>query len=90
MKVTVDEDMCRGHGVCSAVCPEVFSLTDDGYSEVIQPDVPPALAAKAQQAARSCPEHAITATCPKPVFREPPTPHPRAPHHGESGPNPGK
>ena len=30
MKVTVDEDRCRGHGMCLTLCPEVFSMTDDG------------------------------------------------------------
>ena len=32
MKVTVDEDRCRGHGVCWTICPEVFDLSDDGYA----------------------------------------------------------
>lgn len=60
MRVAVDEDLCRGHGVCCSACPEVFWLTDEGYSEVLKPDVPAALEAQAREAARSCPEHAIS------------------------------
>ena len=62
MRVTVDEDRCRGHGVCCVTCPEVFTLTDDGYSEVRDPDVPAALEAAVRAAAASCPERAITAS----------------------------
>ena len=62
MKVAVDEDRCRGHGVCCVTCPEVFTLTDDGYSEVRAPEVPPALEAAVRAAADRCPERAITLT----------------------------
>jgi ferredoxin len=30
VRVTVDEDRCRGHGMCLTFCPEVFEMTDDG------------------------------------------------------------
>ena len=59
MNVTVDDDRCRGHGVCCAVCPEVFELTDDGYSTVLVPEVPPELEDKVRDAAASCPERAV-------------------------------
>jgi ferredoxin len=61
VKVTVDDDGCRGHGVCTTICPEVFALTDDGYSEVLSPDVPIQLEDAVRRAAASCPERAITA-----------------------------
>lgn len=60
MRAAVDEDRCRGHGVCCAACPEVFTLTDDGYSEVREPDIRPGLEAAVRAAADSCPERAIT------------------------------
>ena len=60
MKVTVDEDRCRGHAVCWGLCPEVFTLTDDGYSVVLVPEVPPALEEVVHAAVRQCPERAIT------------------------------
>jgi ferredoxin len=59
MKVAVDEERCRGHGVCVTLCPEVFRLTDDGYSEAYQPDVPADLSEAAQEAIECCPEQAI-------------------------------
>ena len=62
MRVAVDEDRCRGHGVCCVTCPEVFALTDDGYSEVREPDVPAALEAAVRAAAGNCPERAIAVT----------------------------
>ncbi len=60
MKVAVDEDRCRGHGVCCTFCPEVFTLTDDGYSVVEEPEVPAGFGNAVQAAAANCPEHAIT------------------------------
>ncbi len=37
MKATVDDQRCRGHGVCITICPEVFELTDDGYAVAAKP-----------------------------------------------------
>ena len=61
MNVSVDDDGCRGHGICTTICPEVFTLTDDGYSVVQSPDVPPQFEDAVRRAAASCPERAITA-----------------------------
>jgi ferredoxin len=60
MKVTIDDDRCRGHGVCCTICPEVFTLSDDGYAVVADPEVPPAVADKVREAVDSCPERAIS------------------------------
>lgn len=62
MKVVVDEDRCRGHGVCCSTCPEVFGLTDEGYSEVLVAEVPDDLAESANEAVLNCPERAISAS----------------------------
>ncbi|GFG74565.1 ferredoxin [Mycobacterium botniense] len=62
MKVTVDDQLCRGHGVCVSVCPEVFRLTDDGYSEVYLSEVPADREAAARDAIENCPEQAISET----------------------------
>jgi ferredoxin len=62
MKVAVDEDRCRGHGVCVSLCPEVFRLTEDGYSEVYVPEVPAGSEDAARDAIESCPEQAISET----------------------------
>ncbi|MGV0743299.1 ferredoxin [Mycolicibacterium sp. XJ870] len=60
MKVHVDDDRCRGHGVCVAVCPDVFVLTDDGYAQPQTPDVAAEFDASVAEAIDGCPEHAIT------------------------------
>ena len=60
MKVEVDADLCRGHGVCWGLCPQVFDLTDDGYAVVLVAEVPPELEDKVLEAERHCPEHAIS------------------------------
>lgn len=60
MKASIDEDRCRGHGVCWSICPEVFNLTDEGYAEVILAEIPGTLETAAKDAADNCPEHAIT------------------------------
>jgi ferredoxin len=60
MKVNVDDQRCRGHGVCVTLCPEVFTLTDDGYSVAENPDVPAELESAAREAIDCCPEQAIS------------------------------
>ncbi len=62
MRVAVDEERCRGHGVCITLCPEVFRLADDGYAEVHLPEVPAEFDAAAQEAIECCPEQAIRET----------------------------
>jgi ferredoxin len=59
MKVTVDEDRCRGHGMCLTLCPDVFHMHDDGYSVADPSEVPSGLEAAAQDAIENCPEQAI-------------------------------
>lgn len=59
MRAAVDEDRCRGHGVCWTLCPEVFDLTDDGYAEVLLPEVPAEHESAVRTAVNSCPERAI-------------------------------
>lgn len=59
MKVTVDEDRCRGHGMCLTLCPEVFQMTEDGYAVATPADVPADLEAAAKDALANCPEQAI-------------------------------
>ncbi|WP_033282953.1 ferredoxin [Streptomyces sp. NRRL F-525] len=60
MKAVVDTDRCRGHGICWSICPEVFDLTDDGYAEVLTPEVPAEFEDQVRTAIGSCPERAIT------------------------------
>jgi ferredoxin len=62
MKVWVDDQRCRGHGVCVTLCPEVFNLTDDGYAESITSDVPAEFTDATKEAIDCCPEQAISET----------------------------
>jgi ferredoxin len=60
VRVRVDLDRCRGHGVCWSLCPEVFELSDAGYA-VVRVD---AVSAEQRDAVRKaiaqCPERAIS------------------------------
>ncbi|CDP86708.1 MULTISPECIES: ferredoxin [Mycolicibacterium] len=62
MRVVVDDDLCRGHGVCAALCPQVFTLTDGGYAEALSTDIPSELQSTVAQAVDGCPERAIRFT----------------------------
>ncbi|BBX63444.1 ferredoxin [Mycobacterium saskatchewanense] len=59
MKVSVDDQRCRGHGVCVTLCAEVFNLTEDGYAVAIASDVPTEFEAATLEAIQCCPEQAI-------------------------------
>ena len=58
VKVEVDEHLCVGCGLCSAVCPDVFRSDATGRSEVI-PGSDGTLPC-VKEAAEGCPVEAIT------------------------------
>jgi ferredoxin len=60
VKVSVDARTCQGHARCWEICPEVFSLDDDGYSQARTDEVPPALQDEVREAVANCPERAIS------------------------------
>lgn len=61
MRVSVDLNVCQGHGVCHMSAPDVFELDDeDGHSVVRLDPVPAGFEEQARLAADSCPERAIT------------------------------
>jgi len=60
VKVTVDVELCAGHGACMVTCPSVFTICDDGYAEVLVDTVPVELEAQVQRAERECPTQAIS------------------------------
>ena len=60
VKVTVDPDLCSGHGRCYALAPDVFGADDYGHCEILVADVDGESAAHARLGAENCPERAIT------------------------------
>ena len=61
MKVQVDAARCQGHTLCAMIAPDSFELDEiDGHSSAVSPDVPADQEEKVREAARSCPERAIT------------------------------
>jgi ferredoxin len=60
MKVSVDADLCTGHGRCYVLAPDVFGTDDFGHAVVLIEDVDGALADQARIGAENCPERAIT------------------------------
>ncbi|WP_106400281.1 ferredoxin [Actinocorallia populi] len=61
MKVRVDQGRCQGHTLCAMVAPQVFELDDvDGHASPVDENVPAGREAEVREAARSCPERAIS------------------------------
>ncbi len=59
MKVFVDKDICIGCGACQAICPNLFTIDDDGLAKVIDNKVPDQLTDDAKDAVENCPVGAI-------------------------------
>ena len=59
LKASIDWDKCEGNGVCARVAPEIFSVDDEGNSDVLLEEVPENLRAKAMLAQRGCPTKAV-------------------------------
>ena len=58
MKYRVNEN-CIGCGLCAGICPEVFSMTDEGVAKAIESEVPAGSEGTAAEAKDSCPVGAI-------------------------------
>lgn len=56
----VDRNKCCGYGACAELCPEVFSLDENGFVVANTTDIPDELLAAAEEAAYCCPEDVIT------------------------------
>lgn len=61
MRISVDDDVCEGHGQCYVVDPDLFPLNDDGYSAIGRDKpVPPGEEDAARQGVDACPVFALT------------------------------
>ena len=61
MRVTVDRNVCQGHGVCLMMAEKLFAISDeDGLAYVTQDPVPNDQRDLAMMAMNNCPERAIS------------------------------
>jgi ferredoxin len=58
--VSVDTDLCTGHGRCYSLAPDVFDADEVGHAVVLVEDVSGELEAQAVVGEQNCPETAIT------------------------------
>lgn len=59
MRVSVDNSVCQGHGLCYSLAPKVFDCADDGYAVIRVSEVTASEEANVRRAANACPERAI-------------------------------
>ncbi len=62
VRVTVDDDICTGHGRCYVLAPAVFDTDDHGRCVVRIEIIEDGLADAARAGEANCPEQAITVT----------------------------
>jgi len=62
IKASIDWDKCTGNGVCARVAPEIFSVDDQGNSDVLMEEIPAELRTKAMLAQQGCPTGAVSVT----------------------------
>ena len=59
-RVSVDPELCTGHGRCYTLAPDVFDADEAGHSVVIVEEVSGELEKHAVIGVENCPERAIT------------------------------
>lgn len=60
MRAFVDRDSCIGCEACVGICPEVFSMDDEGISVAIDGEIATDLLESVEEAMECCPVEAIT------------------------------
>jgi len=58
-RLTVDWTLCRGHGLCAHIAPEIVQRDRHGFPVMLDMPVPPWLERKARQAVKMCPALAL-------------------------------
>ena len=59
MRAFVDRDACIGCEACVGMCPEVFSMDDDGLAKAIDSEISEDVQESAKEARDGCPVDAI-------------------------------
>lgn len=59
-RISVDRDLCQGHGVCESEAPAVFSVSKRGELTVLDETPPDPARPQVQAAVRYCPTHALS------------------------------
>lgn len=59
MKITVDTNVCTGHGVCEGIRPDVFEVGDDGIVHLLTEDISDADRQDLEDAVAQCPTQAL-------------------------------
>jgi len=62
MHITVDPDLCQGHGVCESEAPTVFELSRNHKVTILDERPPDGLRSQVEAAVRFCPTSALTIT----------------------------
>jgi ferredoxin len=62
VKLTIDEKLCQGHGLCYGADPDLFGADDQGHGIVIGEVTDDATRARAEKVVQICPEMAISLT----------------------------
>ena len=57
--VTVDRDVCVGHGRCYALAPDIFEPDEQGFSSVVGEVTDDEQRRELDMAKRNCPEQAV-------------------------------
>jgi ferredoxin len=60
MRVTVDLDLCQGHGVCESEAPTVFELAKRDKVAILDTSPPDGSRSEVEAAVRYCPTSALS------------------------------
>jgi ferredoxin len=60
MRIVVDQELCKGHGVCMEEAPEVFKVSKTGELTILAPAPLEALREKVEAAIQYCPTGALS------------------------------
>ncbi|MBD0021563.1 ferredoxin [Gordonia pseudamarae] len=59
MRVRADFDLCESNAVCVGVAPDIFTLDDDDYLQILHEEVPPEHESAVRRAVAGCPKAAL-------------------------------